>query len=66
MLENIDEQTEYLSSASANQFDRWRDSLKSTDLRGKKSLFTYNDELDYLKNWISGRVNWLNTKWAVQ
>ncbi len=66
MLENIDEQTEYLSSASANQFDRWRDSLKSTDLRGKKSLFTYNDELDYLKNWIAGRVNWLNTKWSVQ
>lgn len=66
MLESIDEQTEYLSSASANQFERWRDSLKTTDLRGKKSLFTYDAELQYLKNWISERENWLNTKWTVK
>ncbi|MBQ6053214.1 MAG: CotH kinase family protein [Clostridia bacterium] len=66
MLEDIDTQTEYLSAASANQFDRWRDSLKTTDLRGKRSLFTYKEELDYLKNWINERVKWLNTKWTVE
>ncbi len=66
MLSDIDIQTEYLSVASANQFDRWKDSLKNTDLRGKRSLFTYKEELDYLKNWITERVKWLNTKWIAE
>ena len=66
MLLSIDEQTEYLSQASAVQFERWPDSLRSTDLRGRKALFTYEEELEYLKNWISQRVEFLNSKWTIE
>ncbi|MBQ4628774.1 MAG: hypothetical protein IJB44_06820 [Clostridia bacterium] len=66
MLLSIDEQTEYLSQASAVQFERWPDSLRSTDLRGRNALFTYEEELEYLKNWISQRVDFLNSKWTIE
>lgn len=65
-IQNIDEQTEYLSEASANHFERWPTSLTSGDLRGKNALFTYEEEIDYLKNWIEKRIEFLNSKWKTE
>ena len=42
---------------------KWPQKLKMSDLRGWMSLFTYEEELDYLKNWVDTRVNWLNGEW---
>lgn len=64
MLKSVDEQTEYLKEASSQQFSRWPGSLRSRDLRGDKALYSYKDEIDYLKNWISSRVEWLNSVWS--
>ena len=66
VLKSGDEQTAFLSEASVNQFKRWRDSLKVTDLRGRKSLFSYEQELEYLKTWITARIEWLNAKWVAE
>ena len=65
MLKSIDEQTEYLSEASVSHFERWPDSLRSSDLRGRHALFTYEEEISYLKDWIEKRVEYLNQKWTV-
>jgi len=64
LLKSVDEQTEYLSQASENQFDKWPDSLRANDLRGRYALYTYEEEIDYLKYWISARIEWLNSTWT--
>ncbi len=64
LLTFVDEQTAYLSSAAAAHFECWPDSLQVKDLRGGKSLFTYEEEVEYLKNWIRQRVEWLDKNWG--
>lgn len=62
----IDKQTEYLKESSELEFRRWPDMITNKDLRGKKSTTDYLAELEYLKDWIQKRTDWLNSKWSLE
>ncbi len=57
----IDDQVAYLGAAIDRNFERW-------DFLGEAiwiepdplPLDTYQEEIDYMKNWISDRLNWLD------
>ena len=42
---------------------KWPQKMRMSDLRGHRSLFTYAEELEYLKNWLNTRIKWLNSEW---
>lgn len=54
---------EIIKDSEKADHDKWKQALKSTDLRGGLSKFTYEEEVDYLINWLDTRVNWLDERW---
>ena len=59
----IEKYTDELKISHENNFDKW-------PLLGQKEVWpnhyignTYNDEIDYLNNWIINRVQWLDEQW---
>jgi len=62
-VQSITDTAEYISESEKLDRKIWPDALKSRDLRGKMSLFTYQEELDYLINWVERRITWLDTQW---
>ncbi|MCL2774552.1 MAG: CotH kinase family protein [Oscillospiraceae bacterium] len=59
----LSQTAEYISASEKKDTELWPDAMKSRDLRGKKSLYTYDDELQYLKDWVAARINWLDGEW---
>lgn len=45
----------------------WPAALKETGLRGgrNRSFFTFEEEVDYLVNWTSTRIDWLDSEWYI-
>jgi len=43
----------------------YKHKLKSRDLRGDLSLYTFEDEVDYLYNWVKKRIEWLDSEWKL-
>jgi hypothetical protein len=62
-MQFIDDQAKTISESQKLDKKKWPQKLKQTDLRGHLSLFTYDEELDYLKNWLNTRIAWLNSEW---
>ena len=54
---------EFLSESRVLDQKKWPQKLKMSDLRGWMSRFTYDEELDYLKDWVDTRIRWLNAQW---
>ncbi|MDD4773091.1 MAG: CotH kinase family protein, partial [Eubacteriales bacterium] len=59
---DIDAVAEAISESRQLTHERWPDALGRTDLRGAKSLFTYQEELDWLREWTAGRIDWLDDR----
>jgi Spore coat assembly protein len=53
--------------AQSEQLDHkfYKFALKSKDLRGDKSLFTYSEEVEYLHSWVAKRIDWLDKQWKL-
>ena len=62
-MQFLDDQRETISESQKLDKKKWPQKLKQTDLRGHLSLFTYEEEVDYLKNWLNTRIKWLNSEW---
>ena len=62
-MQFLDEQRETIAESQKLDKKKWPQKLKQTDLRGHLSLFTYEEEVDYLKNWLNTRIKWLNSEW---
>ena len=62
-MQLLDDQAEIISQSQKLDAKKWPQKLKMTDLRGHLSLFTYEEELDYLRNWLNTRIAWLNSEW---
>lgn len=54
---------EHGESIDAN-FKEWPTALRESGLRGRKSLYTYEEEVEYLKDWISKRTAWLDEQFG--
>jgi hypothetical protein len=62
-LKNIDTMSNYMSESIIANYEVWPQGLKDSGLRGNKSKYTYEDEIDYLKNWVYARIDWLDGEW---
>lgn len=57
---------EYISESEVLDHAKWTTALQSTELRGNRSLFTYDEELEYLVTWVGRRITWLNNQWNTE
>lgn len=63
VLDSIDAKRAFLSKAAKNNFKRWN-VLKNTsiDLWKGKAFSSYDDALSNLKNWLSKRIQWIDSE----
>lgn len=54
---------DHSESIEANN-ERWPDCLLSSDLRGGDSTYTYEDEIEYLKGWLTERTAWIDEQFG--
>ncbi|MEM6963961.1 MAG: CotH kinase family protein [Bacteroidota bacterium] len=59
ILQFIDEQAAFLSNAQERNFDRWP-TLGTYVWPNQFIGNTYQEEIDYLKNWITERLHWMD------
>ena len=45
--------------------EAYKHKLKSTELRGNLSKYTFKEEVDYLRKWVEKRINWLDSEWKL-
>lgn len=64
-LDDIYAIPKYIAQSEEMTHKLYKNALKSRDLRGGKSLFTYEEEVEYLHNWISKRITWLDKQWKI-
>ncbi len=62
-LSYIDELPGTISESQKLDAKKWPQKLKMSDLRGWMSLYTYTEEVEYLRNWVDARIKWLNSEW---
>jgi len=63
--EDILDTVEYIAESEVHDHKKWRAALKDSGLRGKKSKFTYVEEVEYLQDWTQRRTKWLSREWYV-
>ena len=64
-VKKITDTADYISESQKLDAILWPGAMKSRDLRGHLSLFTYEEELDYLITWVTRRINWLDRQWKL-
>ena len=62
-MQLIDDEAELIAQSQKLDAKKWPQKMRMSDLRGHRSLFTYAEELEYLKNWLNIRIKWLNSEW---
>lgn len=61
--ENINSIYKEIMPSVKENFEKWE--IIDKDIWPNKFNFqSYNEEVNYLKNWIKNRLNWLDTKWG--
>lgn len=60
MHKNIEEASAYIEKSRNSNFEEWPDAMYYTELRGRDSKFTYQEEIKHLENWIKDRTNWMD------
>ncbi|MDP3444164.1 MAG: CotH kinase family protein [Ignavibacteria bacterium] len=59
----IDENTSFIHEAQLRNFQKWPELFNGSYIWPNKNRFySYNDEILYLKTWITQRYNWINNK----
>ncbi|MBR4868949.1 MAG: CotH kinase family protein [Clostridia bacterium] len=69
MLTRIDELQYELCDSQFLETQRWPDAMMVTSVRnqgrecGGIPYFTFDDEVDYFKYWLTRRIDWLDSQW---
>lgn len=63
LLASTDTLVTYISASESLDHARWPNALLISDLRGIQSLYTYREEVEYLKTWMNGRLIWLDAQY---
>ncbi len=61
----IEETDEYIADSCTENFKIWKDALRFDGLRGNLSTRTHEDEVEYVKNWMQTRREWLDKVWYI-
>ena len=59
----LDDSVETIAESQKLDKKKWPQKLKMSDLRGHRSFYTYEEEVDYLRDWLNTRIAWLNSEW---
>ncbi|MBR5366137.1 MAG: CotH kinase family protein [Clostridia bacterium] len=62
-MQMIDDQVENIAASEKMDHKTFRDALQYTGLRGGMSLYKYDQEVEYLKDWLTKRIAWLTSEW---
>lgn len=62
-MDNLYDSADYISESRKLNNELWPDTLKDSGLRGNKSKYTYDGEIEYLTDWIAQRIYWLDKEW---
>lgn len=60
LLASVDTLVSHISESEKLDHSLWPNALKMSDLRGDQSLYTYKEEVEYLRTWMTGRIEWLD------
>lgn len=69
MLDRIDQLAEQLCDSQFIEQQRWPDAMLVTSVRnqgrecGGTPYFTYDEEVEYFKDWLIRRMDWLDSQW---
>ena len=69
MLDRIDQLQYELSESQFLEQQRWPDAMLVTSVRnqgrecGGTPYFTYDEEVEYFKDWLIRRIDWLDSQW---
>ena len=59
----INETAQHISESAQLNFERWPDALRYTLRPRRLARFTFESEVEYLKDWIAWRIEWLDGEW---
>lgn len=62
-VKKITTTAEYISESEKLDHAIWPEALTSKSLRGDKSKYTFDEEVDYLIYWVVRRIEWLDIEW---
>lgn len=62
-LKTIDDAAVYISESAKLNFEKWSDALEFTMRPRRVSRFTHEGEIDYVRNWVIARIDWLDYEW---
>ena len=65
LFTKIDETVAYIDESIALDNERWPGGPLRDDLRGDKSCYSAEEETQYIKNWLTRRIAWLDTQWYI-
>lgn len=63
-FENITACEKRIEVSRNNDEKLWPTAMSNTELRHENSLFSYTEEIDHLRKFISERTLWLDTQWC--
>ncbi|MHB1154455.1 MAG: CotH kinase family protein [Eubacteriales bacterium] len=63
LLASVDNLVDHISESQKLNHSLWPNALKQSDLRGDQSLYTYKEEVEYLRTWMTGRIDWLDEQY---
>ena len=62
----IDNKAEYIAESARLNFERWPCALAFTMRPPNVSVFTHEGEVEYLRNWVVLRIEWLDSVWYIE
>lgn len=65
MIDSVDDAVALIHESELLDVERWPEALLRTDLRKSHSLYTFDEEIIYLKSFLKSRSGWLNSKWYI-
>lgn len=64
MLDKIDELYAQIKDSQKHDNAVWPDAMQVTNVRGKGTpYFSFDKEVTYFKDWLSQRIEWLDSQW---
>lgn len=58
---NIAKMSEQIRESRIKNFQVWPDAMRHTELRRRESKFTYQEEIEHLKNFLNWRIAWMDS-----
>jgi len=62
--ELVDETAAHIAESAALNFEVWPCAI-SFHMRGPNRSHSHEAEIDYIRNWVARRVEWLDTQWYI-